>query len=205
MSYGRATRIAGCFFLAMIMVSCQTFRGGHAPYQVSRAGYEQADASDTRLLVSLQDQQAWLLDGAGRAILRTEVSTGVPGYDTPVGDHKVLEKLEQKRSNKYGKYVNAKTGKVVVPKTWLHKGPAPEGTVYEGISMPYWMRLTWDGVGMHVGKFPYYTRCSFGCIRVYKHAQPLIYAKTRVGTPVKIVQESKKLEFRIRKKTRDSR
>ena len=56
--------------------------------------------------------------------------------------------------------------------------------------MPYWMRLTWDGVGMHVGSFPKRTRCSFGCIRVFKKAQPWIYNKTRVGTEVTVFEKS---------------
>ncbi len=52
------------------------------------------------------------------------------------------------------------------------------------------MRLTWWGVGMHVGEFPRHTRCSFGCVRVFRDAQPLIYQKVQVGTPVTIYQDS---------------
>jgi len=56
--------------------------------------------------------------------------------------------------------------------------------------MPYWMRLTWDGVGMHVGKFKKRTRSSFGCIRVYEKAQLLIFAKTQLGTEIEVVPGS---------------
>lgn len=182
-------------FLASMVTSCQLIRWDNPRWKMSKARYKRADASETKVLISLHDQQAWLMDGDGRVLLTTEVSTGVPGHETPVGDFKVLEKLENKRSNRYGKYVDAETGAVVVPKTWLHEGPPPEGTVYQGIEMPYWMRLTWWGVGMHVGKFPSRTRCSFGCVRVFKDAQPWIYAKTRVGTPVEIVKESRVVEM----------
>ncbi len=34
------------------------------------------------------------------------------------------------------------------------------------------------------------TRSSFGCVRVYEKAQPLIYAKTQMGTKVEVVGES---------------
>jgi len=56
--------------------------------------------------------------------------------------------------------------------------------------MPYWMRLTWDGVGMHVGEFPKRTRCSFGCVRVFHEAQPWIYNKTLIGTRVTVFEKS---------------
>ena len=178
-------------------MSCQPFQAGanKIDYSVNRGAYDRADPSKTRVLVSLKDQRAWLLDGDGEVLVRTDVSTGVPGHDTPVGHFRVLERQEDKRSNKYGRYVDVETGKVVVPKNWLHKGPKPKGTKYQGIEMPYWMRLTWYGVGMHVGKFPKNTRCSFGCIRVYDKSQPLIYAKTQMGTPVEIVRESRKVEM----------
>lgn len=159
-------------------------------WQVDKQLYRKADASQTEVKVSIWDQKAWLLDGQGRVILSTNVSTGVPGHDTPTGEHAVVEKLTDKRSNKYGKFVDAETGEVMVEKNWLHKGPPPEGSVYQGTSMPYWMRLTWDGVGMHVGKFPRRTRCSFGCIRVFHKAQPYIYRKTQVGTKVTIFERS---------------
>ena len=107
----------------------------------------------------------------------------------------MLEKLEGNKSNRYGKYVDEMTGEVVVAKSWLHKGSPPVGTVYEGIAMPYWMRLTWWGVGMHVGKFPKHTRCSFGCIRVFRDAQPWIYRKTQVGTPVTVESRSLVVEM----------
>ncbi len=181
--------------LANLLASCQLFRTPAPAWRVDKKRYRHADPAETRVVVSVHDQTAWLLDKDGGVILKTIVSTGVTGHETPEGDHKVLERQKNKRSNKYGKYVDARTGKVVVPKTWLHHGSPPEGTVYEGIEMPYWMRLTWDGVGMHVGKFPRHTRCSFGCIRVFRDAQPLIFSKTQVGTPVSVHNESLTLEM----------
>jgi len=159
-------------------------------WQVNRKLYKKADASTTEVKVSLWDQKAWLLDAQGRVILKTDVSTGVPGKETPTGVHTVVEKMEHKRSNRYGKFIDAKTGETTVAKSWLHKGEPPVGSVYQGTAMPYWMRLTWSGVGMHVGKFPKRTRCSFGCIRVFHKAQPLIYDKTRVGTRVTVFEKS---------------
>lgn len=176
--------------LSSVFVSCQLLPSNRPSWQINKSLYEQADAKKTKVEVSIWDQKAWLLDGEGRVLLKTDVSTGVPGKETPTGTHKVLEKRTDKRSNLYGKYVDGKTGKVLVKENWLHEGPPPEGSVYQGIAMPYWMRLTWDGVGMHVGSFPKRTRCSFGCIRVFKKAQPWIYNKTRVGTEVTVFEKS---------------
>ena len=115
-------------------------------YTVNRSLYRAANPEETEVKISFWDQKAWLLDGSGRVLVETDVSTGVPGHETPLGRFEVLEKLESKRSNRYGRYVKERSGRVVVAKAWEHEGPAPKGTVWQGISMPYWMRLTWDGI-----------------------------------------------------------
>jgi len=178
------------FLIPLILVSCGASESNKPGYRVKWMKYRATSEKETKIQISLWDQKAWLLNGRGEAVLETDVATGVPGKETPQGIFKVLERIESKRSNRYGKYVNEATGEVVVEKSWEHSGEVPEGCVYEGIAMPYWMRLTWDGVGMHVGKFKKRTRSSFGCIRAYQKAQPLIYRKTRIGTPVEIVPQS---------------
>ena len=152
--------------------------------------YEVAGREETSIKLSLWDQKAWLLNGKEEVILETDISTGIDGRETPDGTFKVLEMLEDKRSNLYGRYVDKETREVVVKESWNHEGPIPEGTEYEGILMPYWLRLTWDGVGMHVGKFPQRVRTSFGCIRVFEEAQPYIYQKVQKGTKIEIYKES---------------
>ena len=159
-------------------------------YQIDEPLYNQADSKLTMLKMSLWDQKAWLLDGQQRVLLVTDISTGVDGRETPAGSYKILEKLKEKRSNKYGRYVNKESREVVVEKSWEHQGPVPKGCEYEGIMMPYWLRLTWYGIGVHVGQFKRRVRSSFGCIRVYEEAQPYIFEKVVVGTPVVIVEES---------------
>ncbi len=176
--------------LSLSSVSCQWIGSTSPSWKVNKKLYNKAEAAETEVVVSIWDQKAWLLDAEGMVILKTDVSTGVPGKDTPVGKHKVLEKMKQKRSNRYGKYVDIKTRKPVVEKSWLHEGPVPAGSVYEGTEMPYWMRLTWSGVGVHVGDFKKRTRASFGCIRVHEDAQPLIFGKTLVGTGVTVFEKS---------------
>ncbi|MCX6855431.1 MAG: L,D-transpeptidase [Verrucomicrobia bacterium] len=50
--------------------------------------------------------------------------------------------------------------------------------------MPWWIRLTDDGVGIHVGGFERGQPTSHGCIRCLEEAQKLFYDKTKIGTPV---------------------
>lgn len=181
-------KLLSLILFPFLVASCGL--SGGSGYRIKKSEYRAVTPGETTLKVSLWDQKAWLLDGEGVAILEADVATGVPGKDTPEGVFPILERLEVKRSNTYGKLVDIQSRKVVVEKAWEHEGALPEGTEYEGIAMPYWMRLTWDGVGMHVGKFKKRTRSSFGCIRVYEKAQPLIYKKTQLGTEVEVVPGS---------------
>ncbi len=61
--------------------------------------------------------------------------------------------------------------------------PAPAGTHYVGAPMLWFMRLTGEGVGMHVGILPGYA-ASHGCIRMPSDMAPMFYEKVRLGTTV---------------------
>lgn len=53
--------------------------------------------------------------------------------------------------------------------------------------MPYWMRLTNYGIGMHVGNIPQPGEpASHGCIRMPEEFVPVLFNKVEIGTPVKI-------------------
>ena len=52
--------------------------------------------------------------------------------------------------------------------------------------MPYFMRLTNDGVGLHAGMLPGYA-ASHGCIRLPHAFAELLFSNVSVGTPVDVV------------------
>ena len=146
----------------------------------------QTNGSNARIWIDLSDQRAYLMNGDELA-MDYPVATGTAKYPTPTGSYRVLEKLEKdKRSNTYGKIYDAE-GKVVNSDADSRTDPIPEGGKFVGAAMPYWMRLTWDGVGMHKGRVPR-RPASHGCIRTYYKVVGTVFSKVKVGTPVKIVE-----------------
>ncbi|MCP5551007.1 MAG: L,D-transpeptidase family protein [Akkermansiaceae bacterium] len=148
----------------------------------------QLTPSNARIEIDLGDQRARIFKtGGGRdqLMIETQISTGRQGHDTPDGDFKVMEKSMTKKSNLYGVWVDGGDGSLLVKDGDSRNHPGNAGAEFQGTPMPYWMRVTPGGVGMHVGYVPSYP-ASHGCIRVPKQVQPLIYEKVKVGTPVHI-------------------
>ena len=142
-----------------------------------------ANPDNTHVIVSLTKQRAYLYAGDQIAI-DTPVSTGKRAGMTPTGNFTVLEKDPNHHSNIFGNFVDGK-GRVVRGGISLKIDSAPSGTHYEGAPMLWFMRLTDEGVGMHVGILPGYA-ASHGCVRMPADIAPQIYAKVKVGTPVEI-------------------
>lgn len=77
---------------------------------------------------------------------------------TPVGSYRILEKDIDHRSNLYH------------------------------VAMPYFMRLTYDGIGLHVGEV-FSSPVSHGCIRLHRADCVPLYHAAPIGTPVEIVSD----------------
>ena len=132
--------------------------------------------------ISLPDQIATIQRG-GRDIGWCYVATGKEGHGTQAGSYQIMEKIVDKHSNRYG-WIEDELGNVV-------DGDAqpgdrvPEGMVYVPASMPYWMRITSYGIGMHGGLIPEPGKpASHGCIRMPKAFVSLLFNSVQVGTPV---------------------
>jgi lipoprotein-anchoring transpeptidase ErfK/SrfK len=138
-----------------------------------------------RVTIDLSEQKAYIfrnLENVGWSY----VATGRSGYRTPTGTFVISEKVINKRSNKYGSIVDA-NGRVLRSNATAGVHSAPGGR-FQGAKMPYWMRLTGNGVGMHAGPIPNPgSPASHGCIRLpYTLAQQL-YSVAPSGTRVTIV------------------
>ncbi len=133
------------------------------------------------------DQQKAFLYRDGKEVGWTTVATGIYSHPTPTGSFKVLEKTVTKHSNLWGKIYNS-SGSVTVSDARAGRDAVPEGGRFQGASMPYWMRLTGDGIGMHLGPIPRPgRRASHGCIRVHSGFAKTLFNFVDIGTPVSIV------------------
>lgn len=116
-------------------------------------------ASIDRIVISISDQRLYVYHDR-QLVAWSSVSTGKPGHETPDGDFTVSEKDLNHHSN-----------------------------LYEDAPMPYFMRLTDGGVGMHAGFLPGYP-ASHGCIRLPPEMARELYQRVESGTPVQIVDNS---------------
>ena len=116
-------------------------------------------AGPVAIVVSLPLQRAWVFR-AGVPIGVSTVSSGQPGYDTPVGAYHILEKDVDHHSS-----------------------------LYESAPMPFMQRLTWDGVALHGGLVAA-EPASHGCIRLPRAFARLLFGATALGTRVVITDES---------------
>ncbi len=151
------------------------------PINVSPRLLEQVTPDNSRIRVSLSKQRAYLLLG-DEVVIDSPISSGKRARPTPPGSYKVLEKDKDHRSNIYGDFVDA-SGRVVRRGVSSRIDSAPSGTRFVGSPMTWFMRLTGDGVGMHIGFLPGYA-ASHGCIRMPSVAAEMFYNHVKVGTPV---------------------
>lgn len=139
----------------------------------------------TFIRINVDEQKAYLYNGEEQ-LGWTYVATGITSFPTPTGEFKVLEKISDKVSNLYGKGYDA-NGKLVNSDFKQGRDLLPPGGRFEAAKMTYFMRLTGDGVGMHIGPIPRPgKRASHGCIRLPSKFAGTMFKHTAIGTPVKI-------------------
>ncbi len=139
------------------------------------------DASNSSIKVNLGIQRAFLVNG-DEIVMDYPICSGVKSRPTPTGTFYILEKIVEKRSNKYGKMLDS-SGDVVNGDADSTQDKIPEGGSFLGASMRYWMRLTNDGVGHHIGPIRRYP-ASHACVRGPSATIPVVYSKVKVGTRV---------------------
>jgi hypothetical protein len=108
------------------------------------------------IVISLSEQRLYAYHG-NELVAWSNVSTGKAGHETPVGTFKIT----QKHIDHYS-------------------------SIYDNAPMPYFMRLTDDGVGLHAGVLPGYA-ASHGCIRLPMGMVKELYQHTPSGTRVQVI------------------
>jgi hypothetical protein len=101
-------------------------------------------------IVSLHNQRITVYDANGW-ILRSPVSSGQKGRETPAGIFSVIQKVEDHYSN-----------------------------LYDDAYMPHMQRITWSGIALHGGVLPGYA-ASHGCIRMPFDFAGRLFDETSMG------------------------
>jgi len=139
--------------------------------------------SNSHIKIDLETQRGMLMNN-DEVVMDYPICSGIPSRPTPTGTYYILEKVVDKKSNRYGRYYNA-AGDIVNGNADAELDPMPDGGRFEGAQMRYWMRLTNDGVGHHIG--PVRRRpASHACVRGPANSIPIVYEKVKEGTRVDI-------------------
>lgn len=117
------------------------------------------DSNVNRIVVSLADQSLYAYNGQ-QLVAYSNISSGKPGHETPTGAFTVSEKDVDHHSS-----------------------------IYDNAAMPFFMRLTDEGVGLHAGFIPGYP-ASHGCVRLPMGMARELYLHVEAGTPVEITGNS---------------
>jgi len=153
------------------------------PVKINQSLLKEATPDNVHVVVSLPKQRAFLMIG-DQIVIDSPISSGKRGHSSPTGNFSVLEKDPNHRSNIYGDFVD-RSGRTVRAGISAKIDAAPSGTHYVGASMKWFMRLTAEGVGMHIGILPGYP-ASHGCIRMPPDGAKLFYDHVKVGTPADV-------------------
>ena len=150
------------------------------PVKINQSLLKQATPDAMHVVVSLPKQRAYLMIGE-QIVIDSPISSGKRGHSSPSGHFSVLEKDPNHHSSLYGNFVDS-SGRIIRAGVSARIDSAPSGTRFEGAPMKWFMRLTGDGVGMHIGILPGYP-ASHGCIRMPADGAKLFYDHVKVGTP----------------------
>lgn len=186
-----------CLVFSAVCSSCVTSPGPvtHKPKRILHEWYDDGGAGKVSIRISLTDQIADIERG-GRDVGWCYVATGKEGHSTAPGSYKITEKIEDKYSNRYG-WIEDEFGNVIDGDA-KPSDKVPEGAHYVPAPMPFWMRLTSYGIGMHGGLIPEPGKpASHGCIRMPKEFVPILFDAVEVGTPVAITNAPSKHATRM--------
>ena len=152
------------------------------PAHVAKENYWRGDGvkGAAKIVIDLSRQRVFFYKD-DHIVGESVVSTGKTGFETPLGEYKVIQKDKNHASTLYGAFVDA-SGDVVRSNVDVTKDHAPAGTTFKGAKMPWFLRFH-DGYGLHAGKVPGH-RASHGCVRLPSDIAMHFFNNAEIGTPV---------------------
>lgn len=163
----------------------------------NKALLEKATPENVAIEISIKEQRGYLLV-RGALAMDFPVATGKKSHPTPPGSYTIRAKEKDYHSNLYGKIFDS-AGLVLVEDADSRVDKVPEGASFVGATMPYWMRLTDTGVGLHVGYVPGHA-ASHGCVRLKDDTAKQLFELVKIGTPVTIAYEAPVMAEPVSKK-----
>ncbi|HEY2574508.1 MAG TPA: L,D-transpeptidase family protein [Verrucomicrobiaceae bacterium] len=180
--------VAALLATAVLFSSCSTTRSNQTAQGKQAAAplykwWGDDLSGPVSIRINLNEQKGTIYRG-GQEAGWTVLATGTTHHRTPSGTFYVMEKIPDKVSNTYGVIVNG-SSEIVNGDAQAGVTHVPAGCRFVGASMPYWMRITGYGVGMHAGDIPEPgLPASHGCIRLPRDFAGTLYNVVSVGTPV---------------------
>jgi hypothetical protein len=98
------------------------------------------DPSRSGVIVDLDRQRSYIYSQA-RLVAATRIASGKKNFRTPTGDYRIGQKNPKHASNLYGKLRHIETGEDLPGEIDTRATPVPEGMVFLGAPMPYFMRF----------------------------------------------------------------
>jgi caspase domain-containing protein/L,D-transpeptidase-like protein len=135
------------------------------------------------IVVHLEKQAAYFYKDR-QLVGISEISSGRPEWPTPKGKFKIIEKVKESRSPRFGDYVD-KDGNVVKEYVDREVDPMPTGTTFRGGIEPYFLRL-FDHIGFHAGYLPGYNSAVDGCMKMPEFMAENFFKAAPIGTPILI-------------------
>ena len=182
-----------CLVLLALLPACEELEVAHGRatsalrsfippewYSAGGTWYGDDVPGKPKIVVRLSQQRAYFFKGK-TLVGETVVSTGKPGFSTPVGHYHVVAKDRDHVSSAFGDYVDD-SGNVVRSNIDVRKDTKPKGAHFDGARMPYCMHFN-GGYAMHEGYVPPFA-ASHGCIRLPKGMARHFFNGASEGTPV---------------------
>ena len=191
MKFIRPVSIVGLVMLAvpLLLIGCVAPKKKPAPATPppSQASYWKGTgvSGAPKIVISLGIQRAFFYRD-DKLVGETKISTGKKGFETPPGPYRVTQKNKDHVSNLYGQFIDEFSGETVKRDVDVSKENPPEGSLFEGAKMPFFMRF-YKGYGLHAGRVPNW-RASHGCVRLPRFMAEHFFHNAEIGTPV-IVEE----------------
>jgi hypothetical protein len=186
MKSGWIIQVTGLAAIALFLCGCEELppavRNPIATIFPPPSGYWNGEDvhGSPKIVVHLSEQRAYFYKGK-HLVGESTISTGKPGFSTPPGHYRVIQKDKNHVSSEFGDYIND-DGNVVKSNIDVRKDSKPRGTHFDGARMPYCMHFN-GGYAMHEGYVPPYA-ASHGCIRLPKGMAEHFFNAAPEGTSV---------------------